>query len=153
MDRTPFKAFIRYVEFRVPSTLAQAQQIHAIPSKRHDQGLVRHLTIEWVRTILNSPNTTTRLGIRDRAMMHLCFAGGLRVSELVGLPLENVRLERTPSIRVVGKGRRERCLPLLKETTADLRAWMAVRGTPPVPELFVNAAGTAMTRAGFEYIL
>jgi site-specific recombinase XerD len=147
------KAFIRYVEFRVPSTLAQAQQIHAIPSKRHDQGLVRHLTMDEVRAILNAPNTTTRLGIRDRAMLHLCFAGGLRVSELVGLPLENVHLERTPSIRVLGKGRRERCLPLWKETAADLRAWMAVRGTPPVPELFVNAGETAMTRAGFEYIL
>jgi integrase/recombinase XerD len=66
------KAFIRYVEFRVPSALAQARQIHAIPSKRHDQALVRHLTINEVRAILNAPNTTTRLGIRDRAMLHLC---------------------------------------------------------------------------------
>ena len=147
------KAFIRYVEFRVPSTLAQARQIHAIPNKRHDQMLVRHLSMDEVRAILNAPNTATRLGIRDRAMLHLCFAGGLRVSELVGLPLENVCLERTPSIRVLGKGRRERCLPLWKETAADLRAWRAVRGAPPVPELFVNAEGTAMTRAGFEYIL
>jgi site-specific recombinase XerD len=147
------KAFIRYVEFRVPSALAQARQIHAIPSKRHEQGLVRHLTMDQVRAVLNAPNTTTRLGIRDRAMLHLCYAGGLRVSELVGLPLENVCLERTPSIRVLGKGRKERCLPLWKEPAADLRAWLAVRGTVPVPELFVNAGGVAMTRAGFEYIL
>jgi len=147
------KAFMRYVEFREPSALAQARQIRAIPSKRHNQGLVRHLTMDEVRAILNTPNTTTRLGIRDRAMLHLCFAGGLRVSELVGLPLENVCLERTPSIRVLGKGRKERCLPLWKEPAADLRAWMAARGGPPVPELFVNARGTAMTRAGFEYIL
>ena len=147
------KAFIRYVEFRVPSALEQARQIHAIPSKRHDQALVRHLTIDEVRAILIAPSTTTRPGIRDRAMLHLCFAGGLRVSELVGLPLANVSLERTPSIRVLGKGRRERCLPLWKETAVDLRAWMAVRGAPPVPELFVNAEGAAMTRAGFEYIL
>ena len=86
--------------------------------------------MDEVRAILNAPNTTTRLGIRDRAMLHLCFAGGLRVSELVGLPLESVRLERTPSIRVLGKGRKERCLPLWKETAADLRAWLAVRGAP-----------------------
>jgi len=147
------KAFIRYVEFRVPSALAQAQQIHAIPCKRHDQALVRHLTMEEIRAILNAPDTTTRLGIRDRAMLHLCYAGGLRVSELVGLPLENLTLQPTPSIRVLGKGRKERCLPLWKETAADLRAWLAVRGSMPVPEIFVNAAGTAMTRAGFEYIL
>jgi integrase/recombinase XerD len=56
-------------------------------------------------------------------------------------------------LTVFSKGRRERCLPLWKETTADLRAWLAVRGTVAVPELFVNAAGNAMTRAGFEYIL
>jgi integrase/recombinase XerD len=147
------KAFIRFVEFRVPSTLAQARQIHAIPSKRHDQQLLRHLTLDEVRAILNAPNIATRLGRRDRAMMHLCFAAGLRVSELVALTLENVSLQRTASIRVFGKGRRERCLPLWKEPAADLRAWMAVRGSPPVPELFVNAEGSAMTRAGFEYIL
>ena len=97
-------------------------------SKRHDQALVRHLTMDEVRAILDAPNLTTRLGIRDRAMLHLCFAGGLRVSELVGLPLANLSLQRTPSIRVHGKGRRERCLPLWKETAADLRAWLAVRG-------------------------
>lgn len=147
------KAFIRYVEFRVPSALAQARQIHAIPSKRHDQGLVRHLTMDEVRAILNAPKTTTRLGIRDRAMLHLCFAGALRVSELVGIPLENLSLQRTPCIRVLGKGRKERCLPLWKETATDIRAWMAVRGTVPVPELFVNAEGGAMSRSGFEYVL
>jgi integrase/recombinase XerD len=147
------KAFIRYVEFRVPSALAQARQIHAIPSKRHDQALVRHLTTDEVRAILNAPDVKKRLGIRDRAMLHLCFAGGLRVSELVGIPLENLSLQRTPSIRVLGKGRKERCLPLWKETAADLRAWLVVRGSVQVPELFVNAEGAAMTRAGFEYIL
>ena len=147
------KAFMRYVEFRVPSALAQARQIHAIPEKRHDQALVRHLTMAEVRAILDSPNVTSRLGLRDRAMLHLCFAGGLRVSELVGLPLANLSLQRTPSIRIQGKGRRERCLPLWKETAADLRAWLAVRGAVAAPELFVNAEGRVMTRAGFEYIL
>ena len=86
-------------------------------------------------------------------MLHLCFAGGLRVSELTGLTLENVTLQPRPSILVFGKGRRERSLPLWKETARDLRAWLAVRGKPPATELFVNAQGMAMTRAGFEYIL
>jgi site-specific recombinase XerD len=86
-------------------------------------------------------------------MLHLCFAAGLRVSELVGLPLEHLSLQPTPSIRIVGKGRKERCLPLWKTTAADLRAWLAIRGAVPAPELFVNAEGTVMTRAGFEYIL
>jgi integrase/recombinase XerD len=84
-------------------------------------------------------------------MMHLCFAAGLRVSELV--EAMNLSLQRTPSLLVKGKGRKERCLPLWKETAADLRAWLTVRGDVRVPELFVNAEGRAMTRAGFEYVL
>jgi site-specific recombinase XerD len=85
-------------------------------------------------------------------MLHLCFAAGLRVSELVGLTVQSLNL-RDPSILVMGKGRRERSLPLWRETTRDIRAWLAVRGEVRATELFVNAAGMAMTRAGFEYIL
>ena len=147
------KAFMHFIELKLPSALGQARQILAIPSKRQDQPLISHLAMDEVRAILGAPDTTTRLGTRDRAMMHLCFAAGLRVSELVGLPLAAVSLQRTPSIRVHGKGRRERSLPLWKETTSDLRAWLAVRGDMRVPELFVNAEGGAMTRAGFEYVL
>lgn len=147
------KSFMRYVEFKEPAALAQARQILAIPSKRHDKPLVRHLVMDEIRAILDAPDTNTRLGIRDRAMLHVCFAAALRVSELVTLPLANLSLGSGPSLRVHGKGRRERCLPLWKETAVDLRAWLAVRGSVPVPELFVNATGGAMSRAGFEYVL
>jgi len=147
------KAFMGYVEFQVPSVLEQIGQIRAIPMKRHDQTLVRPLAMGEVRAILNAPDLTTRLGLRDRAMLHLCFSAGLRVSELVGAMLTNLSLQRTPSLLVQGKGRKERSLPLWKETASDLRAWLSVRGQVPAPELFVNAEGTAMTRAGFEYIL
>ncbi len=143
------KAFMRYVEYQVPSALEQIGQIHAIPVKRHDQKLIRHLTMEEIRAILNAPNLATRSGVHDRAMMHLCFAAGLRVSELVGAMLANLSLQRV----VEGKGRKERCLPLWKETAADLRAWLVLRGPVRVPELFVNAEGAPMTRAGFEYVL
>jgi len=109
--------------------------------------------MEEIRAILNAPDITTRLGIRDRAMLHLCFAAGLRVSELVGALLENLSLRRPPSILVRGKGRKERSLPLWKETAADLRAWLAVRGNVRPSELFVNAEGAPMTRDGFGYVL
>jgi integrase/recombinase XerD len=147
------KSFMRYVEYRVPSVLEQIGQIQAIPTKRHDQRLIRHLTMEEIRAILNAPDITTRLGIRDRAMLHLCFAAGLRVSELVNVPLENLSLRRPASVLILGKGRKERSLPLWKETTADLRGWLAVRGSVRASELFVNAEGAPMTRAGFEYVL
>jgi len=89
------KTFMRYVEYHLPSALEQIGQIHAIPTKRHDQVLIRHLVMEEVRAILNAPDLTTRLGVRDRAMMHLCFAAGLRVSELVEAAEANLSLQRT----------------------------------------------------------
>lgn len=147
------KTFMRYVEYRVPSALEQIGRIHAIPVKRHDQKLIRHLTIEEVRAILNAPDLATRSGVRDRAMMHLCFAAGLRVSELVGVLTENLSLQHGASVMVRGKGRKERCLPLWKETARDLRAWLSIRGAVRVPELFINAQGEPMSRAGFEYVL
>jgi integrase len=78
-------------------------------------------------------------GIRDRAMLHLCFAGGLRVSELVGLRIEDMMLQPQASVLIHGKSRKERCLPLWKETASAIRAWLSVRGEVRVPELFPNA--------------
>ena len=99
-----------------------------------------------MQAILDAPDPTTRVGIRDRALLHLCYAGGLRVSELIGLRLDDLTLQPRASVFVRGKGRRERCLPLWKTTTTALRAWLAVRGTARVPELFVNARGASFTR-------
>ena len=62
------KAFMRYAEHYVPSALEQIGQIEAIPVKRHDQKLVRHLTMEEVRAILNTADLATRSGVRDRAI-------------------------------------------------------------------------------------
>lgn len=147
------KSFMRYMEYRVPSALDQIQRILAIPAKKTDARLVRHLTAQEMQSILDAPDPTVRDGIRDRAMLHLCFAGGLRVSELVGLRIDGVILQPQASVLIRGKGRKERCLPLWKETASAIRAWLSVRGEVRVPELFLNARNDAMTRAGFEYIL
>lgn len=147
------KSFMRYMEYRVPSALEQIHRILAIPAKKTDTRLVRHLTAEEMQLILDAPDPTRRDGIRDRAMLHLCFAGGMRVSELVGLRIEDMVLQPQASVLIHGKGRKERCLPLWKETASAVRAWLSVRGEVRVPELFLNARRDAMTRAGFEYIL
>jgi integrase/recombinase XerD len=146
------KSFMRFCEYREPAILEQSRRILAIPFKRTDIALIDHLSTAEMEAILNAPDLSVRAGIRDRAMLHLCFSAGLRVSELVGLPLAAVDLQ-SPSILVQGKGRRERCLPLWKQTTTDLRAWLAVRGEALVPELFLSARGQPMTRSGFEYVL
>lgn len=147
------KSFMHFMEYRVPSALEQIQRILAIPMKKTDTRLVRHLSMPEIQALLDAPTPVDWAGVRDRAMLHLCFAAGLRVSELTSLCLGDVSLHPQASIVVHGKGRKERCLPLWKQTSAALRAWLAIRGTVQVPELFVNARREPMTRAGFEYIL
>ena len=147
------KSFMHCLEYRVPPALEPILRILAIPFKNTESRLVRHLTVEEMQAILDAPDPTTRAGIRDRALLHLCYAGGLRVSELIGLRLDDLTLQPHASVLVRGKGRRERCLPLWKTTTTALRAWLAVRGTARVPELFVNARGASFTRSGIEYLL
>jgi len=147
------KSFMHFMEFREPSAMEQIRRILAIPPKKAETRLVRHLTVAEMQAIMNAPEPTGWDGLRDRAMLHLCFAAGLRVSELVGLQLADVTLQPSASILVHGKGRRERCLPLWKVTAKALRAWLAIRGTGLAPQLFLNARSQPMTRAGFEYIL
>lgn len=147
------KAFFRYLESRVVSCLDQACQVHAIPSKKSDDKLIETLTRAELQALLDAPDLRTIAGLRDRAMLHLAFAGGLRVSELVGLRMEQLDPRTLATIHVLGKGRRERVLPLWKETAAVLKAWLAVRPASSAPELFLNASGKAMTASGFAHIL
>ena len=147
------KSFMRYVEYRVPTAVEQIRRILAIPVKKFETRLVRHLTAPEMQALLDAPEPRRRDGVRDRAMMYLCFAAGLRVSELIGLRIDDLTLHPHPSILIHGKGRKERCLPLWRETAAALRAWLALRGPALAPELFLNARGQPMTRSGFEYIL
>lgn len=146
------KSFFHFLEHRQPSALEQIRRVLAIPFKRTSIRLVPYLTQEEVQAVLDAPDPTTRDGIRDRAMLHLDVCGGLRVSELIGLRIDDVTLS-SMSIRVRGKGRRERVLPLWKPAAAALRAWLAIRDETSVPEVFVNARGQPMSRWGFAYVL
>lgn len=101
------KSFMRFVEYRVPSALAQIRQVLAIPTQRTDSRVVRHLLVDEQQALLDTPDPTTRSGIRDRALCHLAIAGGLRVSELVGLRVADVTFrEAYAEILVRGKGRK-----------------------------------------------
>lgn len=146
------KSFFRFLEYRQPASLEQIRRVLAIPFKKTDTRLVPYLLREELQAVLDAPDPTTWEGIRDRAMMHLAVCAGLRVSELTGLKIEDIDLPSL-SIRVLGKGRRERTLPLWKTTATALRAWLAVRDQPAVPEVFVNARGQPLSRWGFAYLL
>ena len=146
------KSFFRFLEYRQPDALDQIRRVLAIPFKNTVSGLVPYLHLAEMQAVLDAPDPGTRLGVRDRALLSVAVCGGLRASEIVGLRMEDVALN-PPSIFVRGKGRRERSLPLWKETATALRAWIAIRGEQAVPELFVNSRGQHMSRWGVAHIL
>ena len=146
------KSFFRYLEYRVPACLDIARQIHAIPPKRGDLPLIDYLDRDEVQSLLDAPDIGTRAGVRDRAMLHLTYAAGLRVSEATGLLCTDLDAA-LDTVLVRGKGRRERRLPLWKQTRAVLRDWLAVRPAGPSEHLFLNSRGFAMSRHGFAHRL
>jgi integrase/recombinase XerD len=146
------RSFFHFLEYRHPEALNQIRRVLAIPFKKTDSRLVPYLTSGELQALLDAPEPNTRDGIRDRAMLHVAVCAGLRVSELIGLTLDDVALPAM-TIRVHGKGRRERTIPLWKVTGTALRAWLAIRGTVTVPEVFINARGQPMSRWGFAYVL
>lgn len=143
------KSFFRFLEYRSPACLNVAMQVHAIPSKRIEQPLVDYLTRPELQALLDAPDRRTAKGVRDRAMLHLAYACGLRVSELTGLQLDDVGLPAADSIHVMGKGRRERVLPLWKETQVVLKDWLRIRPDSEISAVFLNSRGEAITRHGF----
>lgn len=147
------RAFFRYVEYRVPSCLDLALRVRSLPSKRTDITLIDYLTRDEIVAVLDAPDPRSRLGIRDRAMLHLAYAGGLRAAELLSLQLQDLPERSLATVHIMGKGRRERILPLWRETQAVLRSWLAARPTCQSTEIFLNSNGQPMTRDGFAFRL
>lgn len=145
------KSFMHFLEHRLPAALEQIRRVLSIPTKKGASRTVPYLTRQEAQALLDGPDPATRKGVRDRAMLHLAFALGLRSSEVVGLRVDDVQLGADPYVFVRGKGRRERCLPLWKETATAIRAWLAIRGAAPTPELFLNNRHGPVTRSCLRY--
>ena len=106
-----------------------------------------------VEALLAAPNTDTPLGLRDRAMLELLYASGLRVSELVGLPMLSLNM-REGVLRITGKGNKERLVPFGEEAADSLQNYLSqsrpvLLGKQNSPAVFVTQQGTAMSRVMF----
>ena len=150
---TAFHSFFRYAAFELPTHAAQIQRILAIPSKRFTRTLVQFLTRAEVEALLAAPDQRTWFGRRDHAFLLVAAQTGLRVSEMTGLTRDDVVLSTGAHVRVVGKGRKERCTPLARPTRQVLQAWLreSRRGTGHV--LFPNTKGSRLTIHGVQYML
>jgi site-specific recombinase XerD len=125
----------------------------AIPGKRHTRALVHFLTRLEVDALLAAPDQRTWAGRRDHAFLLTAVQTGLRLSELTGLQQPDVTLGTGAHLRVVGKGRKERCTPLSKQTVAVLHAWLREPARGDTHTLFPNARGGRLSADGVQYIV
>lgn len=150
---TAIHSFFRYAAFEAPACSAQIQRVLAIPSKRYTRTLVQFLTRPEVDALLAAPDPSTWSGRRDHAFVLMAVQTGLRVSEMTGLKREDLILGAGGHVRVIGKGRKERCTPLAKSTRTVLKAWLREprRGDDNV--LFPSAKGERLSVHGVQYLL
>jgi site-specific recombinase XerD len=150
---TAIHSFFRYAAFELPTHSAQIQRVLAIPSKRFTRTLVRFLTRPEVDALLAAPDRSTWFGRRDHAFILMAVQTGLRLSEITGATREDLVLGTGAHVRVIGKGRKERCTPLAKPTVAVLKAWLREPTRGDARLLFPNAQGKRLTVHGVQYML
>jgi len=151
---TAIRSFFRYAALEAPANSAQIQRVLAMPSKRFSRPLLCYLTHEEIKAFLAASDLETWKGRRDHALCLVAVHTGLRLSELIAARIKDVILDTGSHIRVVGKGRKERCTPLTKQTTAILKSWMRellARGDTQV--LFPNTHGTELSADAVQYII
>ena len=150
---TAIHSFFRYAAFEAPANSAQIQRVLAIPSKRFTRTLVPFLTRPEVDALLVAPDQRTWSGRRDHAFLLLAVQTGLRLSEMTGLKREDVILGAGAHVRVIGKGRKERCTPIAKPTLTVLNAWLREQQRGAGPVLFPSARGERLSVHGVQYML
>ena len=143
--------------FLVAERHADRDPTELVETPRQARRLPIFLTLEEVEALLEAPRDTTAAGLRDRAMLHVLYATGLRVSELIGLSINSIQLDAGYLV-ARGKGDKERLVPLGRRAVAEVRAWLG-RGRPALLRgrasraLFVGPRGTALTRQGVWKLL
>jgi len=147
------RSFFKFAAFELPTQSAQIQRVLAIPGKRYIREQIGFLMRAEVDALLAAPNRNTWCGRRDHALLLLTVQTGARLSEITNLKRQDVSLGAGAHIQVVGKGRKQRCTPLTKQTVAVLKSWLQepIRGNSEM--LFPNARGGKLSADGMQYIL
>ncbi len=150
-------SFFRYLQYQSPEHLAEWQRILAIPVKRTEKPSIHYLSVEGIRLLLDTPDQSTRKGRRDLALLSLLYDSGARVQEIIDLTPSLVRLDAPCTVKLLGKGRKARIVPLLEQQVKFLRIYMTEQKLlEPFANrypLFSNTRQEKLTRAGVNYIL
>jgi site-specific recombinase XerD len=150
-------SFFKYLQYIMPGQLKQWQEILSIKVKNVRKESVNYLPLEGVKLLLQGPDQTTRKGIRDLAMLALMYDTGARVQEIIDLTPSSLRFASPCTIKLAGKGKKSRIVPLMDQEVRHLKYYME-RNSLDEPyanlyPLFFNSRKEKLTRAGISHIL
>jgi site-specific recombinase XerD len=150
-------AFFRYVQAEEPAHIFQCQKILAIPLRRYARATVAYLSKEELAEILAQPNLQISQGRRDAVLLSVLYDTGARVQELIDLSVGDVRLDPPAQLRLMGKGRKMRAVPLMDNTIQLVRDHLQENHLDRPEQfdkpLFQNARNQPLSRSGIRYIL
>jgi site-specific recombinase XerD len=150
-------SYFRWLQSQDPVRMACCQDILQIPSSKHDQPAVAHLTVEQTRLLLALPDRSTRQGRRDATLLATLYDTAARVQETADLRVRDIRLEDPAMVALIGKGRKKRHVPIDTNTAALLTAYLTERrlqdpGRDDHP-VFFNQHHAKLSRGGIAWIL
>jgi integrase/recombinase XerC len=136
------RSFFKYL---MREAVVDANPARTVATPKREKHLPSVMQPSDVALLIEQPDVSTPLGLRDRAFLELLYASGLRIAELVGIDIDDVEL-RARLVKVRGKGAKERIVPFGSKAEEAVRAWLAAREAPPEEEaLFVNYRGERIT--------
>ena len=150
-------SFYRYLQYESMDYLHECQKILSVRFKKTKRESMTYLTIEGIKLLLQQPDTTTSRGRRDLTLLSLMYDTGARVQETIDLTPSMLRLNKPPTIKIVGKGNKARLVPMLDAQTEHLKNYLKEnRLNEPFANmypLFFNSRKQKLTRAGINHII
>lgn len=150
-------SFFRFLQYQHPENLSECQRILSIKVKKSKTEVINYFTVDGIKLLLEQPDTSTRKGRRDLAMLALMYDCAARVQEISDLKPSSIRLNKPYTIKIVGKGNKARIVPLMEEEIVHIKRYMTENNLLEVHSgmnpLFYNSRKEKLTRAGINSIL
>ncbi|HHV28729.1 MAG TPA: tyrosine-type recombinase/integrase [Clostridium sp.] len=148
-------SLFRYIELECPEYVPICRDVLSVSMKKTLVKPPSYLTKDEMKQLLAQPNTNSMSGRRDLSILMTLYDAALRAEELLALRVGDVFLNSAPTIKVTGKGNKQRIVPITKVTAEALRSYIKDNGLSQKPDyvLFTNSSGNALTRMGITYIL
>ena len=151
-------SFFRYAQIESPESLYHYQQILAIPIKnKNKKAIVKHLSADGIKLLLEQPDKSTTRGRRDLALLSLMYDSGARVQEIIDLTVKDFTAGSNPTLTLLGKGNKVRRVPIMKNTATIVEKYISENrlNLPHKSEysLFTNPQNNKLTKEGVAYIL